>query len=313
MITRSPSRCDMYMKIRLQTQRLIMSSREDRKLARWSPSVDSQSQRHPSIQFLESALSVYVCRTNKEGKMGLGANGTTTEYRRPRHNPILEILGVVQLAAGGMQHHLQLRVMPAESPQSHHSSTASCICTWLARQPDPQYYQREESLLIYAQGTKRSRRTYTTGVTASGSLLPKKRPRLGPITSNRMAPPMRHSTRIHKDKENMMDNTLAQRSNIRTIDSHLNVHSHIFTENINDIRKLPTRRDSRLKRKSPSQGFEESSDSESPTKRVAHTPFDPEKTPRGLILGIPPPLTPSEPIPPPHSPRSEKSYASSTS
>lgn len=34
--------------------------------------------------------------------MGLGAKGTAAEYRRPRHNPNLETLGVVQLAAGGM-------------------------------------------------------------------------------------------------------------------------------------------------------------------------------------------------------------------
>lgn len=166
--------------------------------------------------------------------------------------------------------------MPAESLQSHHSSAASCIGTWLARQPDPQYYQREESIAIYAQGTKRSRRTYTTGVTASGSLLPKKRPKLGPSTGNKMAPPNRQSTRIHKDKQNMKDDTLPRRSNIRTIDSHLNVDSHMSTSNIDDTRTLPTRRDSRLKRKAPSQGFEESSDSESPTKQVAHNPFDPE-------------------------------------
>ena len=47
-------------------------------------------------------LNVYVVGTNEEGEMGLGAKGTATEYRRPRHNSNLETVGVVQLAAGGM-------------------------------------------------------------------------------------------------------------------------------------------------------------------------------------------------------------------
>ena len=39
-------------------------------------------------------LSDYVCGTNEEGEMGLGAKGTATEYCRPRDNPTLETLGV---------------------------------------------------------------------------------------------------------------------------------------------------------------------------------------------------------------------------
>ena len=47
-------------------------------------------------------LDVYVVGTNEGGEMGLGAKGTTTEYRRPRLNPTLASAGVVQLAPGGM-------------------------------------------------------------------------------------------------------------------------------------------------------------------------------------------------------------------
>ena len=205
-----------------------------------------------------------------------------------------------------------LQVMPADFLQSYPSSAVTGICAWLDRQPDPQYYQREESLPAYAQGTKRSKRTYTTDIPASGSAFPKKRPKLGPITGNRMATPIRHSSRIHKDKQDMKDKNLRRRGDTRTIDGNLNIDRHVPTGYIDDTCTLPTRRESRSKRKSPSQGFDESSESESPTKRIARHPFDPDITPRGPILRITP-LNPREPTHSLVSPRSENSYASSTS